>query len=222
MFSLVDLPPSRPPAPITAFWQAENPAFLNASVEFNPVTLRATYRVLWGTAGASHALDVAANRGVPAHIIERAAALLEPNSHVRSNTVVGSRQGEEVSSVSCNDTAVVTGTRGSALLDCTGEEGGGVMIKEEAEVGRGGLIAAEDGVRISGVGGDGMGEAMVASLMRQRRANEEAAADMVQIKREAEQLVEEVRASSDVHCTACPGVPDACGHSFVAGSLHAA
>ena len=174
MFSLVDLPPSRPPAPITAFWQAENPAFLNASVEFNPVTLRATYRVLWGTAGASHALDVAANRGVPAHIIERAAALLEPNSHVRSNTVVGSRQG------------------------------------------------AEDGVRISGVGGDGMGEAMVASLMRQRRANEEAAADMVQIKREAEQLVEEVRASSDVHCTACPGVPDACGHSFVAGSLHAA
>lgn len=47
-------------------------AFEDACVEFDPVTLKATFRVLWGTAGESNALTVAEAKGFPPLLIERA------------------------------------------------------------------------------------------------------------------------------------------------------
>ncbi len=49
----------------------------NASVEFDHDRLAPTYRLLTGVPGASHALEVAANCGLPRGVIERAGELLK-------------------------------------------------------------------------------------------------------------------------------------------------
>jgi DNA mismatch repair protein MutS2 len=54
-----------------------DPRFENASVEFDPQTLAPTYRLRLGMAGASSATAVAARMGMPAHVIERARALID-------------------------------------------------------------------------------------------------------------------------------------------------
>jgi len=51
---------------------------LNASVEFDEVTLRPTFRLIVGVAGASAGLDIAATDESPDEIIEQATALLDP------------------------------------------------------------------------------------------------------------------------------------------------
>ena len=49
---------------------------LNASVEFNPNTLRPTYKVLLGIPGSSNALDIAKNLGLDAAIIQTAKGIV--------------------------------------------------------------------------------------------------------------------------------------------------
>ena len=48
------------------------PRFQNASVLFDPETLRPTYRLVIGIAGQSHALDIARRLGVPAEVLQEA------------------------------------------------------------------------------------------------------------------------------------------------------
>lgn len=50
--------------------------FENASVEFDIKTLRPTYRVLWGIAGQSNALNIAASLGFDAAVLVRARELV--------------------------------------------------------------------------------------------------------------------------------------------------
>ncbi|CAI7797649.1 unnamed protein product [Closterium sp. NIES-53] len=53
--------------------QAADSRFENASVAFDPVSLRPSFHILWG--GTSHALSLAASRGLPPSLVARAARL---------------------------------------------------------------------------------------------------------------------------------------------------
>src|SRR6266404_4312891 len=59
-------------------WASQAEGVLNASVEFDAVTLRPTYRLIVGVAGASAGLDIARRMNLPDEIIEQATALLDP------------------------------------------------------------------------------------------------------------------------------------------------
>ena len=53
-------------------YAANEPGVLNASVEFDELTLRPTYRLLVGLAGSSSGLDIAQRFGIPANVIDDA------------------------------------------------------------------------------------------------------------------------------------------------------
>ena len=56
---------------LKAFAYSQN-EFTNAAMEFDPKTLRPTYRVLMGAPGASQALRIAERYGIPKDVVERA------------------------------------------------------------------------------------------------------------------------------------------------------
>lgn len=59
-------------------WASQAEGVLNASVEFDEVTLRPTYRLIVGVAGASAGLDIARRMNLPEEIVAQATALLDP------------------------------------------------------------------------------------------------------------------------------------------------
>ncbi len=59
-------------------WAAQNPTVLNGSVEFDEKTLKPTYKLLVGVAGASSGLEIARRMNVPNEVIEYAKTQLNP------------------------------------------------------------------------------------------------------------------------------------------------
>ena len=64
-------------------WASQTAGVRNASVEFDERTLRPTYRLLLGIAGASSGLEIARRMQVTEEILQNARALLEP-SHAQA------------------------------------------------------------------------------------------------------------------------------------------
>jgi DNA mismatch repair protein MutS2 len=64
-------------------WASQAEGVQNASVEFDERTLRPTYRLILGVAGASSGLEIARRMQVPEDILKQAKELLEP-SHALS------------------------------------------------------------------------------------------------------------------------------------------
>jgi len=69
--------------PALKMWASQTPGVANASVEFDERTLRPTYRLILGIAGASSGIEIARRMNVPEAILEEAQNLVEP-SHAQA------------------------------------------------------------------------------------------------------------------------------------------
>ncbi len=65
-------------------WASQTKGVLNASVEFDERSLRPTYRLIMGIAGASAGLEIARRMEVPAAVLEQARALSSPDHTLAS------------------------------------------------------------------------------------------------------------------------------------------
>ncbi|HXG68306.1 MAG TPA: endonuclease MutS2 [Blastocatellia bacterium] len=65
-------------------WASQTEGVLNASVEFDEQTLRPTYNLIVGVAGASSGIEIARRMNVPPEMIEQAKQSLDP-AHVQAN-----------------------------------------------------------------------------------------------------------------------------------------
>jgi DNA mismatch repair protein MutS2 len=65
--------------PRLKIWASQTEGVKNASVEFDERTLRPTYRLILGTAGASSGIEIARRMNVPERILSNAHALVEPD-----------------------------------------------------------------------------------------------------------------------------------------------
>ena len=59
-------------------WASQTPGVLNASVEFDEQTLRPTYRLITGVAGASSGIEIARRMNLPPEVLDDAKRLLDP------------------------------------------------------------------------------------------------------------------------------------------------
>lgn len=69
--------------PRLKMWAEQTPGVENASVEFDERTLRPTYRLILGAAGASSGIEIARRMQLPEEIAATASALIEPD-HARA------------------------------------------------------------------------------------------------------------------------------------------
>jgi DNA mismatch repair protein MutS2 len=65
--------------PRLKMWASQTAGVRNASVEFDERTLRPTYRLILGTAGASSGIEIARRMHIPEDILSTAQALVEPD-----------------------------------------------------------------------------------------------------------------------------------------------
>ncbi|MGO9642369.1 MAG: endonuclease MutS2 [Candidatus Acidiferrales bacterium] len=68
-------------------YAAATPGVVNASVEFDAVALRPTYRLRVGVPGGSSGIEIASRLGLPAEILERARALLSPEAREAADLI---------------------------------------------------------------------------------------------------------------------------------------
>lgn len=64
--------------PELKWWAVKHPDILSASMEFDAQSLSPTYRLVPHTMGASHALEIAQQMGIPGDLIQRARSLMRP------------------------------------------------------------------------------------------------------------------------------------------------
>ena len=76
--------------------QGHDPRFVNASVEFNTQTLQPTYRLMWGTAGASHALTVAEGLKFDPVVIADARSIISSQGSSMQSEARSERQVKEM------------------------------------------------------------------------------------------------------------------------------
>jgi DNA mismatch repair protein MutS2 len=69
--------------PALKMWASQTAGVANASVEFDERTLKPTYRLILGIAGASSGIEIARRMNVPAAILDEAQSLIEP-SHAQA------------------------------------------------------------------------------------------------------------------------------------------
>jgi DNA mismatch repair protein MutS2 len=65
--------------PRLKMWASQTEGIRNASVEFDEKTLRPTYRLILGIAGASSGIEIARRMQIPEGILSRAQSLIEPS-----------------------------------------------------------------------------------------------------------------------------------------------
>lgn len=65
-----------PPLPTPPPLAIPNHSYVNVCMEFNVATLRPTYRLMWGSSGASNALAIAAALGFDSGVLQEAAAVV--------------------------------------------------------------------------------------------------------------------------------------------------
>ncbi|CAI5534435.1 unnamed protein product [Closterium sp. Naga37s-1] len=122
-----------PPVSVPSFRQAADSRFENASVAFDPVSLRPSFHILWGLPGTSHALSLAASRGLPPSLVARAARLARAATREEISRVVAAFQEASLAGVperaatdqACADVAAVAALTGlSPEADSAAGSGG--------------------------------------------------------------------------------------------------
>jgi len=68
-------------------YAATTPGVVNASVEFDAEAMRPTFRLRVGVPGGSSGIDIASRLGLPAEILDRARALLTPESREAADLI---------------------------------------------------------------------------------------------------------------------------------------
>eukprot|EP00775_Hariotina_reticulata_P001158 gene1158-1498_t len=73
----------------------EDKRYINVSMEFNTLTLQPTYKLCWGSAGSSNALDIAQALGFDSRVLAQARILARLATNSSDEAASGSRQMEK-------------------------------------------------------------------------------------------------------------------------------